>query len=542
MAARTASRAKRGFVILVLIAAIAGAVYLYRDLLRGTTVGGWIGLKAIAQAKSVYYCPMHPDYKAGKPGECPICHMALVKLEPEKQEVPAEQAKAPAEGRPPGQRKVLYWQDAMNPSQHYDKPGKAPDGMDLAPVYEEEAPAQGQAAPGGIFISPKKQQLIGVQVAAVAMEPLTRTIITVGQLTYDETRVARIQSKVEGWIEHVYVDFTGMWVSKNHSLINLYSPELVSTQQELLIAKRAKDNLSTSSFPEIAANARSLYDATRDRLRLWDISEAQIREIEKRGTPSRTMTLSSPIEGYVLARNAFRGQRVTPEMELYTIADLSTIWVLADIYEYEVPMVKVGQAATMSLAYFPGQIYTGKVAFIYPQIDNQTRTLKVRLQFPNPDHKLKPDMYASVSLAIDYGRQLAVPETAVLDSGTQQIVFIAHEGGHFEPRTLQLGAKVNDRFIVLSGLSPGEMVVTSGNFLIDSESQLKTALGGMGDKTQDTRPKTQDTRHETQDTRHKTQDPRPKTQDSRPKTQDSRLKTRDTRHRGRGPWKWAWST
>jgi Cu(I)/Ag(I) efflux system membrane fusion protein len=472
MAARTASRAKRGFVILVLIAAIAGAVYLYRDLLRGTTVGSWIGLKEIAQAKSVYYCPMHPDYKADKQGECPICHMALVKLEPEKKE-------APAEGRPSGQRKVLYWQDAMNPSQHYDKPGKAADGMDLVPVYEEEAPAQGQAASGGIFISPKKQQLIGVQVAAVAMEPLTKTIITVGQLTYDETRVARIQSKVEGWIEHVYVDFTGMWVSKNHSLINLYSPELVSTQQELLIAKRAKDNLSTSSFPEIAANARSLYDATRDRLRLWDISQAQIRELETRGTPSRTMTLSSPIEGYVLTRNAFRGQRVTPEMELYTIADLSTIWVMADIYEYEVPMVKVGQEASMTLSYFPGQTYKGKVAFIYPQIDNQTRTLKVRLQFPNPDHKLKPDMYASVSLAIDYGRQLAVPETAVLDSGTQQIVFIAHENGHFEPRTLQLGAKVDDRFIVLSGLSPGELVVTSGNFLIDSESQLKTALGGM---------------------------------------------------------------
>jgi Cu(I)/Ag(I) efflux system membrane fusion protein len=481
MAATSAKKSKRGFIALLLIAAIAGSGYIYRDLLRGTTVGNWLGLKEIAQAKDVYYCPMHPDYKADKPGECPICHMALVKREPEKKEAPAETAKAPTVAAPPKERKVLYWQDPMNPAHRSDKPGKAPDGMDLVPVYEEEAAAEAQAGPPGVVINPAKQQLIGVQVGTVQLEPLTRTIITVGQLTYDETRVARLQSKVEGWIEQVFVNFTGMWVSKGHALINIYSPELVSTQQELLIAKRAKDKLETSMFPEIAANARSLYDATRDRLRLWDISEAQIREIEKRGAPSRTMTLSSPIEGYVLTRNAYRGQRVTPEMELYTIADLSTIWVQADIYEYEVPMVKVGQEATMSLSYFPGQTYKGKVAFISPQIDNQTRTLKVRLEFPNPDHKLKPEMYASVSLAIDYGRQLAVPENAVLDSGTHQMVFVAHEGGHFEPRTVQLGARVDDRFQVLSGLSPGEKVVISGNFLIDSESQLKAAIGGMGE-------------------------------------------------------------
>jgi membrane fusion protein, copper/silver efflux system len=524
MAAASAKKSQRGFIVLLLIAALAGGGYIYRDLLRGTTLGNWLGLKEVAQAKDVYYCPMHPDYKADKPGECPICHMALVKREPEKKTGPAEVAKAPAHERsagdvyycpmhpdyqsdkpgtcpickmdlvkrepekkeavtrapPPSERKILYWQDPMNPANRSDKPGKAPDGMDLVPVYAEEAPGETGAGPAGIFISPAKQQLIGVQVGTVQMEPLTRTIITVGQLTYDETRVARLQSKVEGWIEQVFVNFTGMWVSKGHALINIYSPELVSTQQELLIARRAKDKLESSMFPEIAANARSLYEATRDRLRLWDISEAQIREIEKRGAPSRTMTLSSPIEGYVLTRNAYRGQRVTPEMELYTIADLATIWVLADIYEYEVPMVKVGQSATMNLSYFPGQTYRGKVTFIYPQIDNQTRTLKVRLEFPNSDHKLKPDMYASVSLAIDYGRQLAVPETAVLDSGSQQMVFIAHENGHFEPRTVQLGAKVDDRFLVLSGISAGEKVVTSGNFLIDSESQLKAAIGGMG--------------------------------------------------------------
>jgi len=424
---------------------------------------------------------MHPDYRSNKPGTCPICNMDLVKLEPEKKEVPAEHAHAPGGAPSQGQPQVLYWYDAMNPSHHYDKPGKAPDGMDLVPFYEEQAPKTGQAAPRGVHISPEKQQLIGVQVSTVGEESLTRTIITVGQLTYDETRLARIQARVEGWIEQVFVDFTGKWVKKGQPLLSVYSPELLSTQRELLIAKRAKDSLGASAYPEIAANAQSLYEATRDRLRLWDISDGQIRDLEKRGTPSRTMTLFAPTEGFVLTRNALRGQRITPEMELYTIADLSSIWVLADIYEYEVPLIHLGQAATMTFPYFPGKTFTGKVTFIYPQLDNQTRTLKVRLQFPNPDHQLKPDMYASVSFPIDYGRKLAVPETAVLDSGTRQMVFIAREDGHFEPRTVQLGAKVNDRFIVESGLTAGEKVVTSGNFLIDSESQLKAAMSGMAE-------------------------------------------------------------
>jgi RND family efflux transporter MFP subunit len=432
-------------------------------------------------AGDIYYCPMHPDYKANKPGTCPICNMNLVKREPEKREIPGQRAGTPAQARPAGERKILYWQDAMNPTHHYDKPGKAPDGMDLVPVYEQEPAVGVQAGSRGVFISSEKQQLIGVQVSPVQIEPLTKTIITVGQITYDETRVARIQSKVEGWIEQVHVDFTGKWVKKGQPLISVYSPELVSTQRELLIAKRAKESLGSSTFPEIAANARSLYDATRDRLRLWDISDAQIRDLEKRGVPSRTMTLFAPVEGFVLIRNALRGQRITPEMELYTIVDLSTVWVLADIYEYEVPMISLGQSASVTLPYFPGQTYSGKVAFIAPQLDSQTRTLKVRLQFPNPDNKLKPEMYASVSIFVDYGRQLAVPESAVLDSGTQQIVFIAQENGHFEPRSIQLGAKVNDRFIVVSGLTPGEKVVTSGNFLIDSESQLKAALTSMSD-------------------------------------------------------------
>ena len=510
-------RKKSGFkaflTLLVFVGALAGGAYFYRDLLRGTKLGAMVGLGQTTQQKDVYYCPMHPDYKSDKAGDCPICNMRLVKREPaaEPPAVPQKDvyycpmhpdyksnkagdcpicnmrlvkrepaAQPSGTEKPAAGRKILYWVDPMNPSHRSDQPGKAPDGMDLVPVYAEAETPAGSLPAGTVAISPQKQQLIGVQLGEVSEQPLTRTLITVGQLTYDATKIARIQTRFDGWIERVYVDFTGKRVKKGEPVISVYSPELVSTQQELLIAKRAMDSLGNSPIPEIAGNARSLYQSTRERLRLWDISEGQIRDIEKRGAPINTLTLFSPIEGFVLSRNAFRGQRVTPEMELYTIADLSTIWVLAEIYEYEIPLIRLGQTATMTFPYFPGEAFKGKVTYIYPQLDNATRTLKIRLEFPNPEFRLKPDMYANVALTIDYGKQLSVVDSAVLDSGTEQIVFIARADGHFEPRKVRLGAKVDDRYIVLGGLQPGETVVTSGNFLIDSESQLKSALGAMG--------------------------------------------------------------
>jgi multidrug efflux pump subunit AcrA (membrane-fusion protein) len=377
------------------------------------------------------------------------------------------------------QRKVLYWVDAMNPTHKSEKPGKASDGMDLVPVYADE-PAPGEAPPpGAVKISSEKQQLIGVQYGTVAERPVTETIRAVGRVTYDETKIARIHTKVEGWIDQVFVNFTGKLVEKNQPLISIYSPDLVSTQQEFLIAKRGKDALGNNPHAEIAQGAASLYDSSRERLRLWDVNDEQIRELEERGTPSRTLTLYSPIGGFVVTRNAFDKQRITPDTELYTIADLSTVWVLADIYEYELPQIHLDQAATMTLSYFPGRAYAGKISYIYPQLDNSTRTVKVRVEFANPGFELKPDMYANVELKLDYGKQLSVPEEAVMDSGSEQIVFVAREGGYFEPRKVQLGAKVDDRYIVLSGLRSGEKIVTSGNFLIDSESRLKSATEGM---------------------------------------------------------------
>jgi RND family efflux transporter MFP subunit len=392
---------------------------------------------------------------------------------------PETSASTPQAAHAGEKRKILYWTDAMNPGVRSDKPGKAPDGMDLIPVYADEAGAETEMPPGTIHIDAEKQQLIGVQYTQVALRPLTRSIRAVGRLTYDETRITHIHTKFDGWIDKVYVDFTGQLIHKGQPLFTIYSPDLVSTQQEYLIARRAKSYLSSAPSAEAIQGAGSLLDATRERLKLWDISDQQIADLEKTGQVKRDLTLYSPVDGFVLDRKAFENVRATPDMDLYTIADLSTIWANAEIYEYEVPFVTLGETTTMSLSYYPGATLTGKVSYIYPQLDPTTRTVKVRIEFPNPEFKLKPDMYADVYLHIDYGTRLVVPQDAVLDSGAEQVVFVKRGEGYFEPRKVEIGPRVNDTVVILSGLKAGETIVRSGNFLVDSESQLKTAIGQM---------------------------------------------------------------
>jgi membrane fusion protein, copper/silver efflux system len=379
------------------------------------------------------------------------------------------------------ERKVLYWVDPMHPAYKSDKPGTAPDcGMDLVPVYESGNQTASNLPPGTIQINPERQQLIGVQYGQAAYRTVAKTLRTVGRLAYDETRVTHVHTKYEGWIEDVFVDFTGKLVNKGQPLVTIYSPELLQTQQEFLLARRGRAELSDSPFREAVYGANSLYEAARKRLELWDLTEEQIKELERSGKPTRALPLLAPNNGFVTARNAFKKQRVTPETELYTIADLASIWVVADIYEFEAAEIKLGQTALVTLTYFPGRRFRGKVTYIYPQLDNTTRTLKVRVEVSNPGFVLKPDMYANVELMVNYGRHVVVPQEAVLDSGAEQQVFVAREGGYFEPRRVEIGAKVDTDVIVLSGLKAGEMVVTSANFLIDSESKLKSATGGMG--------------------------------------------------------------
>ena len=380
----------------------------------------------------------------------------------------------------PTQRRVLFWYDPMHPAYTSDQPGIAPDcGMNLVPKYADEVEAMQDRPPGTVMLSAEKQQLIGVRTTEVRRAPLQRTIRTVGRVEPDETKIAHIHVKVPGWVEKVYVDFVGKLVRKGQPLFTFYSPDLVSTQQEYLIARRGQKRLGESTYQDVARSADSLLRAARDRLRLWDISDEQIQQLEESGQVTRTMTIYSPINGFVTHRNLYEQAYVKPDTELYMLADLSTIWVYADIYEYEVPFVRVGQRATMQLSYFPGKSYAGRVSYIYPTLDSKTRTVRVRLDFRNPGFALKPGMFADVELKINYGTQTLIPSEAVLDSGLRQIVFVAKPGGFFEPREVQLGARLENQYIVLSGVEPGETIVTSGNFLIDSESRLSTAAGGI---------------------------------------------------------------
>ena len=352
-----------------------------------------------------------------------------------------------------------------------------PTSVDLTP---QTSTATTEMPDTAFRISPEKQQLIGVQYSTVEYQTISKSLRAVGKVAFDETKITRINPKIEGWIEKVYVDFTGKLVKKGQPLLSIYSPDLVSTQEEYLLAIKGRRQLEPSPFPEAVNFSESLVKSARRRLDLWDITDQQINELEKRGTASRAMTLYAPASGFVTTRNAFPRQRVMPETELYALADLSTVWIIADVYEFEAADIKLGQPATVTISSYPGREFKGKITYIFPQVDNATRTLKVRVELANKNFALKPDMYADVVLNITYGNQLVVPQEAVMDSGSEQLVYVSLKDGYFEPRKVQLGAKVDNKFIVLAGLTAGERVVTAGNFLIDSESKLKSAAGGLG--------------------------------------------------------------
>lgn len=380
----------------------------------------------------------------------------------------------------PAERPVLYWYDQMNPAYRSEKPGNAPDGMPLVPKYADEFGAMKGMPAGAVGITPERQQLIGVRTAPVHTERLERTIRTTGQVAFNETRIAHVHTKVNGYIEDVFVDFVGKFVRHGDPLFTIYSPDLVATQEEYLIARRGQKSLGDAPYPELSQNAEALVGAALERLRLWDVSNADIRSLESTGKVKRTLTIYSPATGVVTERAAYHhGRYVTPDTDLYTIVDLSNVWILADVFENEVPYVRVGQKAVMHLSYLGDRTYTGRVSFIYPTLDPKTRTIKVRLEFPNPGFALKPEMFADVDLKVDYGTHVVVPQEAVLDSGAEQTVFVAHPEGYFEPRKVQVGPTSGGRTVILSGLRPGENIVTSGNFLIDSESRLKSAMSGM---------------------------------------------------------------
>ena len=369
------------------------------------------------------------------------------------------------------------WTCPMHPSVIRSAPGQCPIcGMDLVPL-EAEGPAEGGIEGHGVVeISSEKQQLIGVVTTPVERRSLERVVRTVGRVTVDETRLADVNAKVEGWIEKLYVEETGKLVQRGERLLAIYSPELVSTQEEYLLALRSRERTAESPFEEVRRSGESLLEAARERLRLWDISEAEIERLEETGKAKKALTLHAPATGYVLEKHAVEGMRVTPGMMLYRLADLSRVWVEADVYEYEAPLVEVGQEARLTIPSRPGPGWPGRVAYVYPTVEVRTRTLKARLECENRGMLLKPDMYVDVEILAPAEDALAIPQEAVLDSGTRKIVFVAEAEGRFVPREVTVGARAQGYYEVVGGVAEGERVVSSPNFLIDSESRFQAAI------------------------------------------------------------------
>lgn len=408
-----------------------------------------------AGAVEHYTCPMHPSVKSDKPGKCPICGMDLTPVARKKEAAVAAD----------------YYTCPMHPSVKSDKPGQCPIcGMDLTKVARKSGDTEAQDPHAGhLQIDPTKQQLIGVRYAEVQRRQLDYNITAVGRVQYDERRVADINLKFMGWITRLFADYEGQYVRSGDPLFEIYSPNLVATQEELLLALR-------SGGP----NNQDAADNIRERLRLWGLTGAQISDIEQRGKSSKELPILSPVSGHIIMKDVVQGSSVMAGMMLYRIADLSVIWVMVDVYEQDVPLLKTGQQASFSLSYLPSETLTGRVRYIYPILDEMSRTMKVRLEFANSGLKLKPGMFGTASIRTSFGERLVVPRDAILDTGERQVVFVDQGSGYLEPRMVHTGQRTADFVEVLQGLQVGERVVSSARFLIDSESTVQGVLEQMG--------------------------------------------------------------
>jgi membrane fusion protein, copper/silver efflux system len=394
---------------------------------------------------ALYHCPMHPTYTSDKPGDCPICGMKLVPI----------------------------------------KPDRRPESSPQASAHQESASGTKSQVPGyaSVTISPERIQSMGITLAAARRMDLDQDFRAYGRITYDETRVHHVHTKYEGFIEELFVDYVGRLVKRGEPLFRIYSPELYATENEYLLALRAREQMPILKGLDDTLNltrGMDLVAAARQRLSLWDVQDDEIREIEKTRKPIRALTVNSPVSGYVTAKTAVHGLKVTPADNLFDIVDLSTVWVMADIYEVNLPFLKLGLPATMTLSYQPGKTWKGRVNYINPTLDPATRTVKARLDFANPANELKPEMYADVDIGGLKKFGITVPESAVMDTGERNIVFIAKGEGLFEPREVVLGVRVRGLCEIRQGVSEGEQVVTGANFLLDSESKLQAAVHRHG--------------------------------------------------------------
>lgn len=435
-------------ILIVFVVAVTGYALRGR-LANAPLVGRFVsppGATEVSQDPdeiAYWTCPMHSHVKEHGPGTCPECGMDLVAV------THAAAAKASAEGAT----------------------------ADSAKTSDPAGSADGAGTPRAeIMIDPRRQQLIGVRTVPVERRALTATVRTVGLVRYDETRLADINLKLEGWVRDLYVDTTGEFVKAGQPLFTLYSPELVTTQNEYLLALKTQERVRQSQLADAREHADRLVESARQRLALWDLPPDQFSKLEESRQAQTAIVFRSPVTGYVIEKHALQGQHVMPGQSLYRIADLSTVWVEADLYEGELPRVRLGAPATITIDAYPGERFTGKVAFIYPFVGEQTRTVKVRFTLANRRTRLKPGMYANVELPTSTGRSLVIPTNALLDSGQEQVVFVASGDGYFEPRRVTAGQRMDDAVEIVSGLEEGESVATGAAFFLDSESQLRSSL------------------------------------------------------------------
>jgi RND family efflux transporter MFP subunit len=457
----------------------------------GLYLGGWSAKPGIATSDNAaaahvegekYTCGMHPFIISDKPGNCPICGMALTKIESNKPGAGGAAGTATVSKPSSGPRKILFYRNPMNPNVTSQSPAKDEMGMDFVPVYEDEAKGGSGASPEGyatVNVGAERVALAGIQSAPAVREAISHPVRAVGIVVPDETRVRRVQSKVDGYVEKLYTNFTGKVVTKGQPLMAIYSPELLATQQEYLKSRETAGKFASSSSEDVRKLGDELLQSSRRRLELFDVPPSFIAELERTGKPQRAVTINSPVGGYVTGKEIFEGGRVGPGMELLTVTDLSRVWIEADLYEYEAQAVRVGQTATLETASDPTAKLKGRVAFIYPTLSPETRTLKVRFEFPNPGLKLKPQMYANVALDLHSVTGIVIPDSALIETGVRQIAFVDGGDGSFEPRELKIGVRGNGKAQVLSGVKEGEKVAVRANFLLDSESKLRAALTKM---------------------------------------------------------------
>ena len=464
-------------ILIVVAAAAASAGYWW-----GTSKSSRIGaaseqVGANAERKILYYRnPMVPADTSPAPKKTPD-GMDYVP-------VYADEAASAEADKPTG--KILYYRNPMGLPDTSPEPKKDPMGMDYIPVYEGEEPASGAPL---VKISVDKVQKLGVRTEAAAPRELTRTVRAVATIQADERRLHTVAPKFEGWIQKLYVNTTGQLVRRGEALMDVYSPDLITAQQEYLIAWKGTQTVKGGS-PEVQASMQQLVDSALQRLRNWDISDTELRRLQQENKARQYLTLRSPVNGVVLEKPSIQGKRFMAGEVLYQIADLSNVWMLAEVFEQDLGMVHQGQSATIRVDAYPDRVFTGKVTFIYPTVAPETRTAQVRIELANTQGLLKPGMYARAEFAASHRKDkaLAVPDSAVLDTGTRQLVLVQRGEGRFEPRSVKLGMRADGYIEVLDGLKAGENVVVSANFLIDAESNLKAALSSFGHSAHGAKP------------------------------------------------------